>query len=552
MVLHSGSGDGAKNKATKTTVKHAKPTSAALAAGLREAQKDKAATKGGENKSPLDLLDSDSDEESDALCAAALEGKPNAVRKALAAPGVDPNVVGSQGLTPLFIASQNGKAEIASMLLTAKADPGLACFGGATPLYISCSRNHSDVCKLLVKAGAPVDAQANNYYTPLLAAVSHGCEDAARALLAAGASVHARSDKWGSYLHAAAKNGKVDMVRLLLGFEADLSVEHEGLTPLGLAEQRKHTETASVLRKAADRKAKLAALSAEAAGGGGGANELQAMVEAAAAEAAQKAADAAETVREPTAEEVAAAEAAEAAATRDREKKAAKRARQKAKKKEQAEACEGERHQEQMPIMACDAAEGGGAKVKSDGGAPETLLPPLGSPEYTSPPPSLAERRADALLAERALAELSVEAAKKMARAVAVEEVQAAAHKDEVSGKLRALAGEMAKVIAVEEVQAAAHKDEVSEKIRQLAGGAAKEVARAAAVEGVAAAARIEEVSDRLRALAEGAAKSQATAQAVVEFSCGSGSITPTEPSEGQRPPPELEPPRATFSEEVD
>ena len=118
--------------------------------------------------------------------------KPNAVRRALSAESANPNVVGSQWNDPLFIVSQDGRAEIVSMLLAAKADPAQACFGGATPLYIACSRNHEDVAKLLVKAGAPVDALANGYFTPLLACVSHGCEDAARALLAAGADVHLR------------------------------------------------------------------------------------------------------------------------------------------------------------------------------------------------------------------------------------------------------------------------------------------------------------------------------------------------------------------------
>ena len=205
MVLHAGgSGDGAKNKASKTTVKQAKPSSAALAAGLREAQKERA--DGG--KSHLDALDDDSDEENDALCAACLSNKPNAVRRALSAVGTDPCVVGSQGMTPLFIASQNGRAEIVSVLLAARADAAQGCFGGATPLYIACSKDHSDVASLLVRAGAPVDALANGYYTPLLACVTHGAEEAARALLAAGACVLLRSDKWGSYLHAAAKGGK--------------------------------------------------------------------------------------------------------------------------------------------------------------------------------------------------------------------------------------------------------------------------------------------------------------------------------------------------------
>ena len=67
----------------------------------------------------------------------------------------------------------------------------------------------------------------------------------------------------------------------------------------------------------------------------------------------------------------------------------------------------------------------------------------------SSPPPSLVERRADALLAERALAEMSVEVAKKERFAAAVEGVAVAKEKS-------------------------AAKDAVSERLQHLSMGAAK------------------------------------------------------------------------------
>ena len=124
MVLHGGgSGDGAKNKLGKASSKKAAPTAgAALAAGLKEAQKEK------KTSNPhLDALDDDSDEETDPLVAACSSGKVNAVRRALAA-GADACAVGNQGLTGLFIACQNGRTEMVSVLLEGK-----AVVDGATP-----------------------------------------------------------------------------------------------------------------------------------------------------------------------------------------------------------------------------------------------------------------------------------------------------------------------------------------------------------------------------------------------------------------------------------
>ena len=55
MVLHGGSGDGAKAGAKKSgSAKHAKPTSAALAAGLREAQRERGTTAANEKTAEED------------------------------------------------------------------------------------------------------------------------------------------------------------------------------------------------------------------------------------------------------------------------------------------------------------------------------------------------------------------------------------------------------------------------------------------------------------------------------------------------------------------
>ena len=449
MVLHSGSGDGAKAGAQKTSSAKKKTgnASAALAEGLREAQREKLprelAAMAKAHRMVGDLVsedpfdDLDSDEEADPLCAACFLGKVAAVRKALAA-DADPNVVGSGGMTPLFASSQDGKSDIVAMLLTAKADPGQACFGGATPLYVACSKNHSSVAKLLVKAGAPVDALANGYYTPLLACVSHGCEDAARALLGAGADVHLTSAMWGTYLHAAAKHGKSDMAKLLLGFDANLDTVHEGLTPKALAESRKHSETAAVLQKAAERRAKLRAQ----------APNLSAVADTDAVAALLEAVEAAKAgaVELKCAEEVdpAVAAAAAAAAAVAAEKKRLKRGRQKLNKAAAA--------------TKPPPSEGDGAEMQEN---------------KASLPPSLAERRADTLLAERALAQISMEASKKDRFAAAVEGATAAkeksAAKDVVSVRLHHLSTEASKKdrfsVAMEEAAAAKEKSDAKEEV---------------------------------------------------------------------------------------
>ena len=107
------------------------------------------------------------------------------------------------------------------------------------------------------------------------------------------------------------------------------------------------------------------------------------------------------------------------------------------------------------------AIPGGAGGAGGADGADARAVTLDGAREYAKSPPTAAEKRADGLLAERALAELSVEAAKKAARAVAVEKYDAAEKRASVSPQTlqaeRALVG--------------------------LSAGAAKKAARAQAVE---------------------------------------------------------------------
>lgn len=213
------------------------------------------------------------------------------------------------------------------------------------------------------------------------------------------------------------------MVRLLLGYDADLEVEHEGLTPQALAAQREHGETAAVLQKAADRRAQRKA----ARGNASARRDPEAEREAA------------------VGPEVVGLEAAAAAAAAS-QKKRLKRERQKRANRAAASV-------EAQAVTAAQAAEVGAAESKAAAAAAAAE-----EVRYSSPPPSLMERRADALLAERALAEMSMEVAKKERFAAAVEGVAAAkeksAAKDAVSERLQHLSMGAAKKAAVEEVAA--------------------------------------------------------------------------------------------------
>ena len=68
-----------------------------------------------------------------------------------------------RGLTPLFLASQNGCLDIASLLIEKGADKNKAINEGATPLAIARGNGHLDVVSLLIDKGAAKDDGATHW-----------------------------------------------------------------------------------------------------------------------------------------------------------------------------------------------------------------------------------------------------------------------------------------------------------------------------------------------------------------------------------------------------
>lgn len=135
----------------------------------------------------------------------------------LAAAGADLDSPTSTGRTPLLIALQEGRAEMARELLARGASPDARVGTGETVLYCACEGGVEDVVRARLDSGAEDARMARaDGQTALVVAARGGHERVTRLLLDRGADPNAFGRRGRTPLSAAAEHCHVSVMRLLL------------------------------------------------------------------------------------------------------------------------------------------------------------------------------------------------------------------------------------------------------------------------------------------------------------------------------------------------
>jgi ankyrin repeat protein len=173
---------------------------------------------------------------------AAMKGDVAAVR-ALIANRSDVNVAQGDGMTALHWAARRGNAELAALLLRAKADvKATTRIGALTPLHLAAEAGSDGVVVALLDAGADAKSVDATGVTALHFASLAGNVGAVGALLDRGAPVNATEPAWEhTPLMFAAARGRTEAVRLLLKRGANPSASAKVVKLMDLVAQDRAT-----------------------------------------------------------------------------------------------------------------------------------------------------------------------------------------------------------------------------------------------------------------------------------------------------------------------
>lgn len=157
------------------------------------------------------------------LFIAAQEGHADLTRR-LIFHGADLNLPDEDGISPLYIASYQGQLEIVNILLASGADPNKLGKDHTSPIYIAAQEGYADIVNALASNGANVNSADQDGTTPLLMASQEGRTATVAVLLSFGADVSAATSRGVRAVHTAAQNGHIKVLKLLCAYGADLNV----------------------------------------------------------------------------------------------------------------------------------------------------------------------------------------------------------------------------------------------------------------------------------------------------------------------------------------
>jgi hypothetical protein len=183
---------------------------------------------------------------------AARDGDTVTVRRMLSTVGaqflINDQYQDAHGVTPIFIAANNGHALVTEQLIEARCNVDLQIKDGRSPIFAAIERGHASITKQLIQARCNVDLELEDGQTPLNTAAAKGHAYVTEQLIEARCNVDHQSGNGMTALHMAAHLGHAAVAQLLLTARCNIDFPAMGLTALQVAELYGHAGIATLIR----------------------------------------------------------------------------------------------------------------------------------------------------------------------------------------------------------------------------------------------------------------------------------------------------------------
>jgi hypothetical protein len=133
----------------------------------------------------------------------------------------------SENITPLFLAVENGNAEIAEILLNFGAKINARDKNKQTPLMRLDEDPSPELVRLLIKHGAKVNAADKDGNTPLILAAKNASAEILQILIDHGAEINAQNKEGQTALMNAAYEDNLERVKILILAGADVNLKNK-------------------------------------------------------------------------------------------------------------------------------------------------------------------------------------------------------------------------------------------------------------------------------------------------------------------------------------